>query len=67
VERDEVPSVFSNVAGSKASSLGLYLTQGTYVFRGRSGGRPYTSIGLRLRGESGAYNDAAEAPVRASS
>lgn len=58
--RDAVPSVFSNVPGSAASSLGLYLTRGTYAFRGRSGGAPYASIGLRLRGESGAFNDAAE-------
>ena len=59
--RDAVPSVFSNVPGSKTSSLGLYLTEGTYRFRGRSGGREYTSVGLRLRGESGPFNDAAEA------
>jgi hypothetical protein len=57
--RNAVPSVFSNVPGSKASSLGLYLTQDTYAFRGRSGGREYTSVGLRLRGESGRFNDAA--------
>jgi hypothetical protein len=59
--REAVPSVFSNTPGSKASSLGLYLTEGTYRFRGRSGGRDYTSVGLRLRGESGPFNDAAEA------
>ena len=58
--REAVPSVFSNVPGSKTSSLGLYLTEGTYRFQGRSGGRTYTSVGLRLRGESGAFNDAAE-------
>ena len=58
--RNAVPTVFSNVPGSKASSLGLYLTRGVYQFRGRSGGRDYTSIGLRLRGESGPFNDAAE-------
>lgn len=58
--RDAVPTVFSNVPGSKTSSLGLYVTQGTYTFRGRSGGRAYSSVGLRLRGESGRFNDAAE-------
>lgn len=58
--RSAVPTVFSNVPGSKASSLGLYLTRGVYPFRGRSGGQAYTSIGLRLRGESGPFNDAAE-------
>jgi len=59
--RDAVPTVFSNATGSHASSLGLYLTQRTYAFRGRAGGRAYTSVGLRLRGESGRFNDAAEA------
>ena len=59
--RDAVPTVFSNAAGSHASSLGLYVTGGTYRFRGSAGGRPYTSVGLRLRGESGRFNDAAEA------
>jgi len=59
--RDAVPTVFSNVPGSHASSLGLYLTQETYAFRGRAGGRAYTSVGLRLRGESGGFNDSAEA------
>ena len=59
--RDAVPTVFSNAPGSNASSLGLYVTRGTYPFRGKAGGRPYTSVGLRLRGESGRFNDAAEA------
>lgn len=54
-----VPSSFSNRPGSKMSSLGLYVTQETYGFRGRINGRPYTSIGLRMRGESGSYNSAA--------
>ena len=58
--RDAVPTVFSNVPGSHASSLGLYLTRETYTFRGRAGGRAYTSVGLRLRGESVGFNDAAE-------
>lgn len=57
--RDAVPSNFSNRPGSKASSLGLYLAQETYSFRGKSGGRAYTSVGLRMRGESGSFNDAA--------
>jgi hypothetical protein len=59
--RDGVPARFSNVPGSRASSLGLYLAKETYPFRGSVGGRPYTSIGLRLSGESGRFNDAAEA------
>jgi hypothetical protein len=57
--RDGVPTNFSNRPGSKASSLGLYLAQETYAFNGRSGGRSYRSVGLRMRGESGAFNDAA--------
>jgi len=57
--RNAVPTRFSNEPGSRASSLGLYLTRETYSFQGRSGGRPYSSVGLRLSGESGRYNDAA--------
>lgn len=57
--RNGVPTTFSNRPGSKMSSLGLYLAQETYGFRGRSGGRPYRSVGLRMRGESGRFNSAA--------
>jgi hypothetical protein len=60
-QRNAVPTVFSNRPGSHASSLGLYLAQETYAFRGRSGGRAYTSVGLRLSGQSGHFNDAARA------
>lgn len=59
--RDAVPTAFSNRSGSYQSSLGLYLAEETYDFRGRAGGKPYTSVGLRLRGESGRFNDAARA------
>ena len=59
--RNAVPTEFSNVPGSKQSSLGLYLAQETYTFRGKANGRPYASVGLRLRGESGAFNDRARA------
>jgi hypothetical protein len=58
-ERNAVPSLFSNQPGSNASSLGLYLAQETYAFSGRVGGGRYASVGLRLRGESGLFNDAA--------
>jgi hypothetical protein len=58
-ERNAVPTRFSNRAGSNASSLGLYLAQETYTFRGKAGGRAYTSVGLRMRGESGSFNGAA--------
>ncbi len=55
------PTRFLNVSGSKATSLGLYLAQETYGFNGKSGGRPYQSVGLRLKGVSGKYNDKARA------
>jgi hypothetical protein len=58
---DGVPTRFSNRAGSKASSLGLYVAQETYGFSGKSGGRHYTSVGLRLDGVSPGFNDAARA------
>lgn len=57
--RNGVPTRFSNRPGSNMTSLGLYLAQETYTFRGRSGGRAYSSVGLRMRGESGTFNDAA--------
>lgn len=57
--RNGVPTRFSNRPGSYQSSLGLYLAQETYDFRGRSGGKRYTSVGLRMKGVSGAFNDAA--------
>jgi hypothetical protein len=56
-----VPTRFSNRHGSNATSLGLYLAQETYGFRGKSGGRAYSSPGLRLTGVSGEYNSAARA------
>lgn len=55
------PTRFLNVSGSNATSLGLYLAQETYGFNGKSGGRPYQSVGLRLKGVSGKYNDKARA------
>jgi hypothetical protein len=56
-----IPKRFSNIKDSSASSLGLYLAQETYAFRGRSAGQRYSSVGLRLQGLSGAFNDAARA------
>ena len=52
-----VPTRFSNDMGSAASSLGLYLTENLYQFLGRSAEGAYHSIGLRLLGVSGDYND----------
>ena len=57
--RNGTPTSFSNRPGSNATSLGLYLTQETYGFRGRANGRRYTSVGLRMTGVSGPFNDAA--------
>ncbi len=54
-----MPTWFSNRPGSNATSLGLYLTQETYAFRGTSDGAPYRSVGLRLTGVSGRFNSAA--------
>jgi hypothetical protein len=59
--RNAVPTRFSNRPGSNASSLGLYLAQETYTFHGKSAGRAYESVGLRMRGESGRFNGAARA------
>ncbi len=56
-----IPTRFSNRPGSAATSLGLYLAQETYAFGGKSVGRYYRSIGLRLNGVSGDYNDNARA------
>ncbi len=55
--RNGVPTRFSNAPGSAASSLGLFLTQETYAFSGHANGRLYHSVGLRLRGLSGRFND----------
>lgn len=52
-----VPSRFSNASGSAATSLGLYVAENTYAFYGHAGGQAYSSIGLRLRGVSGNFND----------
>ena len=52
-----VPTKFSNAARSAASSLGLYVTKALYSFSGHSGGRAYTSVGLRLDGKSTGFND----------
>ena len=52
-----VPTRFSNTPGSAATSLGLYLAENTYYFHGHTGGRSYSSIGLRLKGVSRNFND----------
>lgn len=54
-----VPTRFSNKPGSEATSLGLYLARETYTFRGKTAGRAYQSVGLRLQGLSRSYNDKA--------
>ena len=52
-----VPTRFSNRTGSAATSLGLYVAQATYAFRGHTAGQTYRSIGLRLKGVSAGFND----------
>jgi len=52
-----VPTHFSNASGSNATALGLYLAQATYAFHGKTGGKSYGSIGLKLQGVSAGYND----------
>ena len=54
--KNAVPMSFSNRHGSAATSLGLYVTQETYGFSGKAGGAHYTSVGLRMAGESGRFN-----------
>lgn len=54
-----IPDRFSNDLGSNSTSLGLFVAEETYDFRGRSGGRRYGSVGLRLDGVSGHFNNAA--------
>lgn len=54
--KNAVPMRFSNAHGSASTSLGLYVTQETYGFSGKSAGTYYTSIGLRMSGESGRFN-----------
>lgn len=61
MNRYGIPTRFSNATGSYATSLGLYLAQETYGFHGKTGGRPYRSIGLKLQGVSTGYNDNARA------
>ena len=56
-----IPTRFSNTSGSNATSLGLYVAQETYAFHGRTAGRSYGSIGLKLEGVSEGYNDNARA------
>ena len=58
---DGVPTRFSNAFGSAATSLGLYVAQELYPFRGHIGGQVYSSLGMRLEGVSDGYNDLARA------
>ncbi|MEO8578447.1 MAG: murein L,D-transpeptidase catalytic domain-containing protein [Gemmatimonadales bacterium] len=55
-----IPTNFSNRPGSAATSLGLYLAEELYGFSGKTAGHSYSSIGLRLDGVSGDYNDNAK-------
>ena len=57
--RNGVPTRFSNASGSNATSLGLYVAKAIYDFSGKSAGRRYSSLGLRLMGVSKGFNDKA--------
>jgi hypothetical protein len=52
-----IPTRFSNASGSNATSLGLYVAQQLYAFHGKTGGKSYGSVGLKLDGVSSGYND----------
>lgn len=56
-----IPTRFSNAFGAATTSLGLYVAQELYAFTGHAGGTAYHSIGLRLAGVSGSFNDNARA------
>jgi hypothetical protein len=56
-----IPTRFSNAFGAATTSLGLYVAQELYSFTGHAGGSAYHSIGLRLNGVSGDFNDNARA------
>jgi hypothetical protein len=56
-----VPTRFSNASGAQTTSLGLYVTKALYAFHGKTGGRSYSSVGLKLDGVSKGYNDQAMA------
>ncbi|MEO8563206.1 MAG: murein L,D-transpeptidase catalytic domain-containing protein [bacterium] len=56
-DKSGVPRRFSNASGSNATSLGLYVAKTLYDFHGKSAGRSYTSVGLRLMGVSDGFND----------
>lgn len=56
-----IPTRFSNAFGAATTSLGLYVAQELYAFTGHAGGATYHSIGLRLAGVSGRFNDNARA------
>lgn len=56
-----VPKRFSNAFGAATTSLGLYVAQELYSFTGHAGGQAYHSLGMRLAGVSGSFNDNARA------
>jgi hypothetical protein len=56
-----VPTRFSNASNSAETSLGLYVAKQIYAFTGHTGGRAYSSVGMRLMGVSQGFNDNAYA------
>jgi hypothetical protein len=57
--KNGVPTKFSTASGSNATSLGLYVAKSIYDFTGKSAGKRYSSLGLRLQGVSTGFNDQA--------
>ena len=52
-----VPTRFSNISGSAATSLGLYVARSIYDFHGHASGQAYSAVGMRLDGVSEGFND----------
>jgi len=52
-----IPTRFSNGFGAATTSLGLYVAKALYNFHGHNAGQSYSSVGMRLQGESRGFND----------
>lgn len=52
-----IPTRFSNSSGAATTSLGLYVAKALYAFHGHNAGSAYSSVGMRLAGQSRGFND----------
>ena len=59
--KDGVPTRFGNSSGGGTTSLGVFTTAETYQMTGHAAGTLYSTIALRLDGQSGKFNDEARA------